>query len=81
MFISTKMIGGSDPLIGVNLSRGLLVYIDPVYTNPRVASIYAGAASCITCIIVALKLTSKYPHSAQISSPPALKLPAKYLPT
>ena len=30
MFISKKLIGGGDPLIGVNLSRGLLVYVDPV---------------------------------------------------
>ena len=30
MFISKKRIGGGDPLIGVNLSKGQLVYIDPV---------------------------------------------------
>ena len=30
MFIKQKTIEGGDLLIGVNLSRGLLVYIDPV---------------------------------------------------
>ena len=31
MFISKRRMGGGDPLIGVNLSAGLLVYIIPVY--------------------------------------------------
>ena len=33
MFISKKRIGGGDPHIGVNLSRGLLVYIGLVHLS------------------------------------------------